>query len=100
MEEKDIDEIVIPEDCELKLRRVYNYLPYTHWRIKRILKQRYNAKLIPIGSYKCNRIEGYKQRYRLVDCATGRIIRKEVKLDTLRRIFAKEGIPLHDKKSS
>lgn len=104
MEEKNItddtDEIMIPEGCELKLRRVYTYQPYTHWRIKRILKQRYNAELIPIGGYKCNRVYNYRQSYRLVDSATGRTIMEEVRLDTLRCIFAKMGIPLHDGESS
>ena len=103
MEEKNItgdtDEIMVLERCGLKLHRVYTFQPYTHWRIKQILKQRYNAELIPIGGYKCSRVYNYRQSYRLVDCTTGRTIMEEVELDTLRRVFAKAGIPLHDENS-
>lgn len=89
----DEDEIIIPEGAEF--HRVYDYLPYSHWRIKRLLKE-LGWHLEPIVGYKCNRVPGYKQKYDVVETESGKVIRKNVTLDFFREIFAKNGIPLHD----
>lgn len=87
-------DIILPPD--VKLHRVYDYLPYTPWRLKQILKDYYGAYLVCIRGYKEGRYPGYKQRYNIYDISTNKLLRKDVRLDDLRRLFAKEDIPLHD----
>lgn len=88
-EEFEIDE-------NATFRRVYDYLPYTHWRIKEILKVYFNAHLKCIRGYKEGRYPGYKQHYNIHDSSTGELIREHVYLDDLRHIFAGMDFPLHE----
>lgn len=82
------------------IKIVHDYLPYTSCRIKRILKEHYGAHLNPIGGYKCNRVPNYHQHYELVDTATGRVLVKDLTLDTLRCFFARRDFPLEDEYSA
>ena len=50
---EDEEEIVLEEGAVFK--RVYDYLPYPHHRIKEILKEDCNCYLQPIGGYKNKR---------------------------------------------
>lgn len=82
-----------------KLHRVYDYLPYTHWQIKRLLKQ-LGMHLEPIGGYKCNRVPNYKQHYQLVEDATGRIVNPDITNDAIRKVFARLDIPMDSQERS
>lgn len=93
MNNEDYD-IILPAD--VKLHRVYDYLPYTHWRIKQILRDYYNARLKSVHAYKEGRYPGYKQRYYIYDISTGKLIRKDIRLDDLRRLFARQDFPLQE----
>ncbi len=92
-------DISIPCPEEIRLKKCYSYMPYTHWRIKRILKQEYNAGLAPIGGCRCSRVPDYKHSCRLVGCTTGSAIMEGIKPDTLRRFFAQKGFPQYDGES-
>uniref|UniRef100_UPI00405757F1 hypothetical protein n=1 Tax=Acetatifactor sp. TaxID=1872090 RepID=UPI00405757F1 len=97
MSEKNIDEKYDLEmDPNAGLHRVYDYLPYSHWRIKQILRDYYGARLVCVRAYKEGRYPGYKQRYYIYDIATGKLIRKDIRLDELRRLFAHEDFPLEE----
>lgn len=91
--EAEDDVIIFDENATLT--RIYTYQPYSHWRIKEILREHYGAYLQPIGGYKCNRVPGYRQRYDLMDMETKEVLCENVRLDTFRHIFAKENYPLH-----
>lgn len=91
--EAEDDVIIFDENATLT--RVYNYQPYSHWRIKEILREHYGAHLHAIGEYKANRVPGYSQRYNLINSETGEVLFENVRLDTFRYIFAKENYPLH-----
>ena len=101
---KDNDEIDI---AGLTFKRVYDYQPYSYWRICEILKEHYNAYLdeILVG-YKGKRIAGYKNKYRILDITTNEILVEKVYLDNLRHLFAnldyplkKPDIPVRNKKA-
>lgn len=87
-------DIILPPD--VKLHRVYDYLPYTPWRIKQILKDYYGAYLVCIRSYKEGRYAGYRQRYNVFDISTGKLIRSNVRLNALCRYFASKDFPLQE----
>lgn len=91
------DEIILPPHTGL--HRVYTYLPYSHWRIKQILNDYYNAHLVCIRGYKEGRYPGYHQHYNIYDNTTGNLIAEHIYLDDLRSCFAKEDFPLHEKKN-
>lgn len=93
-EEFDNDEI-IEFDPDAGLHRVYDFLPYSHWRIKQILNDYCNMHIKCVRAYKEGRYPGYKQRYNVYDNETGELIRKDIHLDEFRRIFAGWDIPLH-----
>lgn len=81
------------------LRRVYDYLPYTFHRIKRVLKEN-DMRLDNIyQGYKANRRPGYCELYRIVRISDCKIIRECISLEQIRRIFARMDIPLEDEKS-
>lgn len=95
----DEEELYI--DPNMKLKRVYDYLPYSHWRIKRILEENFNYRLENLwAGYKGNRYSGYKEKYRLINNDTGEIVNPCITLDRIRHIFANAGIPLHDEESN
>lgn len=87
-------DIILPPD--VTLHRVYDYLPYTHWRIKQLLRDYCGAYLVCIRAYKEGRYPGYKQRYNIHDIATDKLIRSNVRLDDLRRFFASKDFPLKE----
>lgn len=94
---EDEEEIII--DPNASLIRVYDTLPYTPFRIKRILKNLgYQAENIYQG-YKANRVPEYCEKYRLIRISDGEIINPKISLDGLRKIFAGLGYPLEDEKS-
>lgn len=85
---------------EIKLRRVYDYKPYTYNRIKRILDE-LGIEMIHLNQgYKANRRPGFCERYDLVECATGKRIANAVSLETCRRVLAKFDFPEKDEKSA
>ena len=94
---EDNEEIILPPHTGL--HRVYTYLPYSHWRIKQILNDYYNAHLVCIRGYKEGRYPGYHQHYNIYDNTTGNLIAEHIYLDDLRSCFAKEDFPLHEKKN-
>lgn len=65
-------DIVLPPDATF--RRVYDFLPYTHWRLKQLLNDYCNAHLERIRAYKEGRYPGYRQRYNIYDNDTGKLI--------------------------
>lgn len=74
----------------------YDYLPYSHWRIKELMLEQYGIELEYIHpGYKGGRYPGYVNSYRLKWADTGEIINPRVKLDWLRYFLAHEGHPLH-----
>lgn len=79
--------------------RIYTFLPYTHWRIKEILKDHYNAHLVCIRGYKEGRYPGYRQHYNIYNNTTGNLIAEHIYLDGLRSFFARQNFPLHKKKN-
>ena len=89
---------VIEFDPDAGIRRVYDILPYPHWRIKQILNDYCNMHIECVRGYKEGRYPGYKQRYYVYDNETGKLIWKNIRLDDLRRIFAQHEIPLHKEK--
>lgn len=80
-----------------KLIRVYDYLPYSYYRIVAILRDYYHAELNLTRGYKEGRyIPNYKQRYEVRDIVTKEVIKENVHLDDLRRVFAKNRIPVQE----
>ena len=93
-------EVSLDENGELKFRRGYDYLPYTPDRIKRILKDCFNAELENIWfGYKGHRFEGYVEHYRVIDCDTKEVLNDYATLDGLRYFLARNHFPLYDHKS-
>lgn len=77
-----------------------DFLPYSHWRIKEILKEDYHCELQPIGGYKCNRIPHYVQKYRLYDIDNQKVLLDRITLDAMRIHLTKQGYPLKFQKHS
>lgn len=77
-------------------KRIYDWLPYSHHRIKQILRDYYGMRIERVRAYKEGRYPGYKQRYYLYDNTTGELIRKNVRLDAFRCLFASKEFPLHE----
>lgn len=94
MNSNDEYDIILPPDAEF--HRVYDFLPYTHWRLKNLLNDYCNAHLERVRAYKEGRYPGYRQRYNIFDNATGNLIRRNVHLDDLRRFFASKNFPLDE----
>lgn len=94
METHEEYDIILPPD--IKLHRVYEYMPYSYWRIRQILREYYNARLECVRAYKEGRYAGYKQRYYIYDIETGKVLRKNIRLDALRRFLAQQDFPLKE----
>lgn len=78
-----------------KVEGVCVYNAYSYHRIIRVLKD-VNLYLYRIVWYKCNRYQGYRQRYHVKEVGTERTILKDVCLDDLRKILTKLDIPLQE----
>lgn len=91
---KTDDEIIIEEGT--KFVRIPTYLPYSYWRIVRILNDYCNCYMVRICGYKESRYPGYKSHYDIYENGTDRLIAKHVYLHGLRCLFAKNGIPLEE----
>lgn len=79
------------------LIQTYDWLPYSHQRIKQLFHDEYGITLDCIHpGYKGGRYPGYVNRYCLRWIDTGEIINPSVKLDWLRYFLARHGHPLHD----
>lgn len=94
---------IVPEEIELEegveFRRVYDWLPYTYWRILRVMKE-LGWDMIQIWQgYKANRRPGYCEIYRIVEHETGRVIREEVTIYQIQKAFAHAEVPLEDKQT-
>lgn len=94
---------IVPEEIELEegveFRRVYDWLPYTYWRILRVMKE-LGWDMIQIWQgYKANRRPGYCEKYRIVEHETGRVIREEVTIYQIQKAFAHAEVPLEDKQT-
>ena len=79
-----------------KEKQADNYLPYTHWRIKRILKNDYDCRLECICTYKGNRVPNYRCKYRLIQNYDNKVLVEGITMDNLRKLFTEEGYPLKD----
>lgn len=79
--------------------RVYPVVPkpYTHWRIKRILRDYYALELENIfQGYKANRRYGYCRLYRVLDIETKEVFIECISMDGLRQILTEQGFPLKE----
>lgn len=95
---KNEEEIYLDQNWTLK--RVYDYLPYTFHRIKRILEQDFGYRLENIyQGYKANRRQNYCELYNLVQIHDNQVIVERVSLDALRHFLANLDYPLEDEKS-
>lgn len=95
MEHEKDDEIILEPD-KMHFYRAYDYLPYSYWRIVEILNDYLGMKLVRVRAYKEGRYPGYKNHYDIYDNETGKLVKKHVYLDGLRRLFAHWDIPLHE----
>lgn len=94
-ENEEFEEELDMGDCT-GLHLIYDWLPYSHQRIKEILKEHCNAYLVPYRGYKLGRnIPNYKQNYEIRDITTDKVINERINLDALRKFFAKREFPLH-----
>lgn len=94
------DEETIYIDANWTLKRVYDYMPYTFHRIKRIFYQDFGYRLENVyQGYKSNRKKGYCELYNLVQIHDNQVIAKQKSLDQLRRFLAQRDYPLYDEKS-
>ena len=71
-------------------------LPYSHQRVKQILRDYYHYRLKPVGGYKANRRYGYVQKYHVIDTDTGETILEWVTLNAIRIVLTEEGFPLFE----
>lgn len=71
--------------------------PYSHQRVKQILRDDYHYDLQPLWGYKSNRIPPYVTKYRLVNMDTGETLLEFVTLNAIRIQLTKEGYPLKEK---
>ena len=69
-------------------------MPYSHQRVKYILKNDYHCILQPILSYKGNRRYGYVQKYNLINEDTGETLVENVTLNAMRIVLTQEGYPV------
>ena len=81
------------------LVQCYDSLPYTPFRIKRILAELGCRMENIYQGYKANRRPGYCELYRIIRNTDGQIIHPCINLHTLRRFFARQGYHLTDQKS-
>ncbi len=73
-------------------------LPYSFWRIQRILKRDYHYRMENIWQgYKANRRPNYYELYRIIDEDTNTVVVEKATLNGLRRLLTEENYPLHDK---
>lgn len=80
---------------DMGVHRIYDYLPYSHHRIKQYLNDNLGMHLVCIRGYKEGRYAGYKQHYELRENGTNKVINPWIYLDEIRRIFARNEVPLH-----
>ena len=73
-------------------------LPYSFWRIQRILKRDYHCRLENIWQgYKANRRPNYCEIYRIINEDTNEVEVERATLYGLRKLLTEENYPLHDK---
>ena len=81
------------------LHKVYDWLPYTFFRVQRMLDEiGCYAENIWQG-YKANRRLGYCEHYRIRRKEDGAIINEEIDLCGLQKFFAAHDFPLEDEKT-
>ena len=86
-------------DPNAGLHRIYDQLPYSFYRLQRILKQ-HGMRMENIWQgYKANRRPNYHELYRIIRISDGVIIHTCISLDGLRKFFAKWDFPLEDEYS-
>ena len=89
-----------PFDGVTGITRHYGYLPYTHHRIKQIMRD-LGIEMMWMHPYKCGRYHGYKRRYKLLDIETGEAISETwFSNDDLRYFLAQMGFPLEVPKAT
>lgn len=72
-------------------------IPYTFWRIQRILKRDYHYRMEKIQQgYKANRSPYYREYYRIINMDTDELVCPKASLNGLRDLLTQEGYPLHD----
>lgn len=69
-------------------------LPYSHQRVKQILRDDYHCELLPLWGYKSNRIPPYVRRYNLIDMDTRETLLKSITMNAIRIQLTKENYPL------
>lgn len=86
-------------DPNTGLHRIYDWKPYTIYRIRRILRcMDMQAETIWQG-YKANRKPGYCALYRIVRISDGKVIHPGINLYSLQKFFARLDFPLEDEYS-
>lgn len=83
----------IPDEVGIHEIKDYNY--YSSHRIKQYLNDNLGMHLVCIRGYKEGRYAGYKQHYELRENGTNKVINPWIYLDEIRRIFARNEVPLH-----
>lgn len=74
------------------LVQAYNFLPYSHQRIKEILWTDYGLELDFIHpGYKGNRYPGYVNKYRVLNAETKEVVVERTTLNALRHFLAGRG---------
>lgn len=90
--EKENEELTFSGKREHK--KTYEYPPYSHQRIKGVLKEwGYDMEWMNTG-YKVSRIPGYKRKYRITESKTGQVVVEWVDLNSLRLFLAQHNVPL------
>lgn len=94
----DDDVIVFPDDMGICL--VPDWLPYSPFRVKRMLKEIGCDMNELWQGYKANRRPGYCKLYRITRISDGEVVRPCINMHSLQKFFAKQGFPLYDEKSA
>lgn len=81
----------------IRLVKAADYIPYSSWRVKRILKEYFGCHMETIGGYKYNRTHSVNH-YRVVVTETGEVLLEDVTLYQLQKWLAKKGFPRYDDK--
>lgn len=88
---------VIEFEPGLHFVRAHNYIPYSHWRVKRILKEHFGCHMEKINGYKYNRTHP-ETLYRVIFTETGETLFEKVTLHQLRKFLAQKDFPQFDDK--
>ena len=93
------EEETISLEPDAPFHRYYDWLPYTSFRIKRMLEEIGCRAENLYQGYKSNRRPGYCEIYRIVRIEDGAVIHPGINRYSLQKFFASQGLALEDEKS-